>query len=385
MLESVKFKNFKSFTTETLIDLKPSKIEYLNESNISNLGVLKGCAFYGSNASGKTNALNAITILLDLLFKPCIVSPDWFTRFNKEKKMWFEYKFRIDEHVIVYHFAFNRVNGITDEKLIQDDAVLLDRQIGSAKSFITENTDYDDVDRGTLFLRNIYFNTKFVGRPVLTKWFEYLKNSIFYNPIREISKLVYFDPKKNQEIFLEQYLEKFGEKDINDFLKRFNFPYTISYTSKNNSNYLPTFQLLPVDYRIMFNREGLEPIPLYMESAGNQILLSFLPSYLSVIKNGGMLAIDEFSSGFHNDLEELLVKYFYEKCQNGQIFFVSHSTNILKTSIIRPDQVYAVDFDETGSIITKFSQHGMRESQNMEKMYLSGAFGGIPLYEVKSE
>ena len=370
MLQSVKFKNFKSFTKETIIDLRPSKIEYLEDTNIFN-GILKGCAFYGSNASGKTNALNAVTILLDLLFKPFSVPSDAFTRFNEEKKMFFEYTFLINGATVVYFFEIDRAKGITKESLYIDGKLKLDRQISSAKSYITENEDYDQVDRSTLFLRNIYFNTGFAGQSTLIDLFSYLKNSIYYNPFRSINQIVSFDQQKANDLYLEPYLEQHGEQEINNFLKEFNFPFTISYQKKNG---------MPIGMRLFVQRKQMAPIPLYMESVGNQILLSFLPSYLTVIKNGGILAIDEFSSGFHNDLEELLVKYFYDKCKTGQLFFVSHSTNILKTSIIRPDQVYSVDFDNSGSFITKFSSYGMRESQNMEKMYLSGAFGGIPIY-----
>ena len=125
----------------------------------------------------------------------------------------------------------------------------------------------------------------------------------------------------------------------------------------------------------------MQPVPFYMESMGSQMLLGFLPAFLTVIKNGGILAIDEFSSGLHNDLEELLVSYFFRHSRHGQLVFVSHSTNLLKTSLVRPDQVYSVEFGQDGSYLAKFSEYGMRESQNMEKMYLAGAFGGIPNYE----
>ena len=39
-----------------------------------------------------------------------------------------------------------------------------------------------------------------------------------------------------------------------------------------------------------------------------------------------------------------------------------------------------MNFDERGSFLRKFSDEKPRESQNLEKMYLSGVFGGIPLY-----
>ena len=52
------------------------------------------------------------------------------------------------------------------------------------------------------------------------------------------------------------------------------------------------------------------PLPFAEESLGNQNLLQILPAFLGVVEHGGMLLVDEFSSGFHNDLEALLIRYF---------------------------------------------------------------------------
>jgi AAA15 family ATPase/GTPase len=63
MLKRVRFKNFKSFVNETIIELDASKSNILLDTNVEN-NIVKGCCFYGfANASGKTNALNAITLL----------------------------------------------------------------------------------------------------------------------------------------------------------------------------------------------------------------------------------------------------------------------------------------------------------------------------------
>lgn len=379
MLKQVKFKNFKSFTKETIISFEMTKSEILSETNVNN-NILKGCCFYGSNASGKTNALNAISLLLDLLFKDGYLNPALlFTIFNKEKTMYFEYTFEIDNSTIVYYFEINRNGVFTKELLTLDGNKMLTRLSESAESFLTENKDYgnDNVDGKTLFLKKIYFNTRFTSFPALKKWFDFLKNSIYYNPIREINKVVFFDANKIKDISLIDYLEANGEDEINEFFNEFNFPYTIKYIKPNNQ--FPIIQS-PLE-SIKFVRKNMPDIPFFMESYGNTVLLSILPSFLTIIKNGGILAIDEFSSGLHNHLEALLVRYFYKHAKNAQLVFVSHSTNLLKTSILRPDQVYSVDFDENGSFLNRFSNEKPRESQNLEKMYLSGVFGGIPLYE----
>ena len=100
-----------------------------------------------------------------------------------------------------------------------------------------------------------------------------------------------------------------------------------------------------------------------------------------------MLLVDDFSGAFHNDLESLLVRYFTEKSNHSQLLFVSHSTNLLSNSILRPDQEYSVEFrNEDGSSVKRFSSEQPRSAQNIEKMYVSGVFGGLPGYkEVNDE
>ena len=138
---------------------------------------------------------------------------------------------------------------------------------------------------------------------------------------------------------------------------------------------------------VFFKRKGINaPIPLVEESLGNQSLVRMLPTFLRVVSRGGLLLIDEFSSGFHNELEELLVRYFMEESQNAQLLFVSHSTNLLSNSLLRPDQEYAVEFHGSeGSMVKRFSLEQPRSAQNIEKMYVSGVFGGLPDYRRADE
>lgn len=378
MLTKVRFKNFKSFVNEVVINLEPTKSEILKDTNTYN-DVLKGCCFYGSNASGKTNALNAITLLLDMLFKNIVKNVQLITIFNNEPYMYFEYTFLIDNKEIVYYFEISREWKILKETLTIDGINKMCRLVNSCESFITDKKDYgkDDVNENILFLRTIYFNTGFSGYDELIHWFDFLKNSVYFNPNRDITKIISFTADNNEEINLEKYLDKYGTKDINDFFNEFNFPYNIDYI-KAQVPENPMFSTLGI--RLRFVRKNMADIPYFMESAGNMILIKILPAILTIVKTGGILAIDEFSSGLHNKLEELLIEYVFKHSKNCQLFFVSHSTNLLKTSLLRPDQIYSVDFDEHGSFLRKFSDEKPRESQNLEKMYLSGVFGGIPLY-----
>ena len=239
---------------------------------------------------------------------------------------------------------------------------------------ITEEVIHTDVPKNTLFLRDIYFNTKFRGQEVLQKWFEFLSNSVYLD-LYSKSAIQY----KSIDLSLKSYLEEKGTEEINTFFEEYNFEQLVEYNNRSKGNIVT---IESVEKMIFFKRRGIEePIPFAIESLGNRTLLQLLPAVFYCISQGGMLLLDEFSSGFHNDLEELLIRYFMNKADNAQLIFVSHSTNLLSNSILRPDQIYSVDFSNEGSVIKRFSSEKPREAQNLEKMYLGGVFNGVPKYE----
>ncbi len=382
MLAKITLKNFKSFNKETTIDLMKTNYSILPQ-NVASNGALKGCIFVGANASGKSTIVLGIKLLLDFLFSERNLNSNIFVcMFGKSRSYSLTYEFLINGQSIEYSFEVDTGKNMISEKLFAGGKLMLERMGLSAKSYIVDpegvNYDESDVGKDTLFLRTLYFNTKFASNDVLKAWMEFLKSSIYINMFdRTIVSYGKVD------VSVVHYLDRSGCQSINDFFDEYNFEQNIEYEhSSTGGNVRLIVGNNESEKDIFFKRKGIDvPIPFAMESLGNQNLLRILPAFLNVIENGGMLLIDEFSSGFHNDLENLLVRYFMEKSDLAQMIFVSHSTNLLSNSILRPDQEYSVEFHQgEGSSVKRFSSEQPRSAQNIEKMYVSGVFGGLPDY-----
>lgn len=383
MLTKITLNNFRSFKNTATVDLTKTNYTILPQ-NVAENGVLKGCIFVGANASGKSTVILGVKLLLDFLFSERSINSGIFLcMFGDSREYSISYEFLINKKTIKYSFGVDTVKSIISEKLYIDGKLMLERMGLSAKSYIAEPSgigyDETDVGKDTLFLRTLYFNTKFASNPTLNAWMDYLKKSVYINMFDK--EIISYG---NTEISLTRYLDKSGCQSINDFFNEHNFEQNIEYDHSSKGG---RFQVVMGDDEdkkgVFFKRKGIEvPIPFAEESLGNQNLLHILPAFLGVIEIGGILLIDEFSSGFHNELENLLVRYFMEKADEAQMLFVSHSTNLLSNSILRPDQEYSVEFRRgEGSFVKRFSLEQPRSAQNIEKMYVSGVFGGLPGYK----
>lgn len=383
MLTKITLDNFKSFKNKTVVDLTKTNYTILPQ-NVADNGVLKGCIFVGANASGKSTIILSVKLLLDLLFSERNINSGMFLcMFGDSNKYSLSYEFLIENKTIRYSFEVDVAKKMISELLHIDNELLLQRMGLSAKSYIADsngiNYDEEDVGKDSLFLRTLYFNTKFASNSTLGSWMDYLKKSFYVNMFK--GEIVSYGKR---DMTIATYLDNGGCEVINNFFDEYNFEQKVEFVHSTSGGKISFVAGEDEDVKtVFFKRKGIEvPIPFFEESLGNQNLLRILPVFLSAINNGGMLLIDEFSSGFHNELESLLVRYFMEKANHAQMLFVSHSTNLLSNSILRPDQEYSVEFqDQNGSTVKRFSSEQPRSAQNIEKMYVSGVFGGLPEYK----
>lgn len=380
MLEKIIVENFKSFKNKTEISFAKTNYTTL-PNNVADNGILKGCIFVGPNASGKSNVIASIKYLLDALFtNQYVESRVYKCLFSSKNSFSLDYYFLIDSSRIRYFIEIDLSKFNITEKLFVDDQIKMERMGTTAKSYIVdaEGIMYDetDVDKETLFVRTLYFNTKFTSNEVLKHWMEFMMKSVYINAY---DRQIVSYGKSNYDLI--EYLNSNGTKQINDFFDKYNFEQNIEYAHISQGK-LTSVKIDGDENQkyIFYKRKGInEPIPFVEESLGNQNLLRMLPAFLDIVKNDGILLIDEFSSGFHNDLERMLIKYFHVESRHSQMIFVSHSTNLLSNSLLRPDQEYAVEFaNEEGSTVKRFSTEQPRSAQNVEKMYVSGIFGGLP-------
>ena len=93
--------------------------------------------------------------------------------------------------------------------------------------------------------------------------------------------------------------------EINEFFKEYKFNQTNWVLNQSIGNFV-TLKLNDQSTKeIFFKRDCInEPIPYEWESLGNRNLINMLPAFFKVVKNGGMLIIDELVAHFTMSLKD---------------------------------------------------------------------------------
>lgn len=411
MLVQFRFKNFKSFRDEAVLDLSAAKMTEFSERVVSIGGerLLRTAAIYGANASGKSNVYEALLYMsvyvMDsfnygdererfVQYRPI---PFLFDSTSADEESLFEVYFMLpgDSREKMYHYGFCvNHDGVTEE--------WLNTKAKTARKY------------NPVFYRNEKEGEKDLDLSGLTKSGRENVRAALDSRTLIVSlgaKLKVEICKMVRDWFLVNEFSNFGNPRVNARLSQ-RVPNgfiedkavqqrVVAYFASFDSS-IKDFRVekLPPDetvqgerYRIdalhkKFDCDDIAAIPLGWESAGTLKMFALYPELQSVLAHGSVFFIDELNARLHPLLVRNFLLLFLNpkiNVHNAQLIFTTHDTWQLSNRLLRRDEIWFTEKDARGvstlySLADIADEDGarVRKDVSYEKNYLLGKYGAIP-------
>ena len=406
MIVDFTVKNFRSIKSEQLLSLYAENKPKVHAGNITHhqddLGILKTCAIYGANASGKTNLILAFDALAYLVcgsgdlkegdplscYEPYLLSPS-----TEKASTGFELEFYVDGIRYLYSVEFNRYE-ILKEKLdfypSSRAANLFQRTSPDGWKKVKFGEHYKGGTRQVPFFANNTYLAKAGNRPdtpeVVRKIYNFFRKNTFILKVNELMGIFDWNEDGNIVAVINTFLKK---ADLG--IQKFDVE-NISVDDVRLPNELPddlkNKLLAEMSKKEYFLHEGesgeLVRFEKELESEGTTRLFKLLPFLIKVLHDGAVLLIDEIESSFHPHLAEIIVKLFNDPLvnqRNAQLIFTTHDLSLMSSDSMRKDQLYLTS--KTVSEGTEFQclenfDTSLKDHSPFAKWYGEGRLGGIP-------
>ena len=403
MLLQFRFSNHKSYQKQNTFSMIPtndnSHTDHIIDDETEN--ALKVSTFYGANASGKSNFVDALKLYTYIIlnsneFQTDDKIPRAPHKLSKEDPTQFEMIFSIDSTKYVYGYKFNEDNILEEylwyypighkRKIFRRDKPNNIKCFGDFKSL---EEIFEKTLTNKLFLSTL--NTWSKNKEI-SKVFKYFKESFEVIPskgtgrIERTNKAIKKDKKfKNRFI---KFLNGILDTNINDLnVKEEEVHVSLEGASDDTKQLLQekTLQLTNVEIIYSCNNKDLT-IKLNEEADGIKKLFGIGLDIIDILENKKTLIIDELESSFH----PLLIKSLVNKIisQNaGQLIFTTHNQTFLDLNFLRRDEIWFAEKDKnlSSEIYSLWDIKGVRKDEDVKKGYLYGRYGALPKINIKGE
>ena len=423
MLLRFKCKNFRSIKDEQTFSMvaaatrSDERNHTLLDTPHKDIKALRCAAFYGANASGKSNFLKAmdqfstIIALSHRAWSPTGGIPAWdpfrLDDYSRDEEASFEADFVIDNFFYNYGFRFDKSSFI-EEWLIDNSGrakTLFRRSTAGGetqvklpgRNLVFGSNDLDILKASSAQTRD---NSLFLSsasqsnHELLSRIFKFLtpafevhsgNTSEAYSAKEEKRKVV--DLLVAADAGIMNY--EVSKKEVPDIVKEFiNAMHSAAKAAAADSKSVYIPQIAEQTEITMFHRGAQDkPFPLEFsnESAGTQKYFNLVQLVLKVINSGSILTLDEIESSLHPLLARHLIRIFNDPELNPkgtQLIFTTHNSDFLDLDLLRRDQLWFTEKSPQGATsLVSLADFKPRKGQNLESAYLGGRFGAIPLID----
>ena len=422
MLCQFNFKNFRSYKDDAAIDMRATSSELFADSLIAgeedSQKYLPVAAVFGTNAGGKSNALKALWALISLIIMPinvlsnnpinenvpCIpfefddksrYKPTEFEIYFREKskagesETEYEYRYCISvkNRIILKESLYrkktaknSRITCVFEretEKAEEEDKYVTNITLGHCiKKDVNNTMSVDAVRENIPYLSFLAIAYNLEPINTAMSFFSSCMSANYANVVIER-----YIMSMDNEQFRGEVLEKMQGMGINISGIEIERP------EKNSNNINVYF-----DHRVNNN---VYKLISFEESDGTQKLFNVMPYVCSSLRDGNLLIVDELDAKLHPMVLRHIIMLFKNKeiNKNGaQIIFTSHDVSIMKSSVLRTDEIwFACKKDDESSDIYSLSElrdeNGNKISPNTayDKQYLEGRYGADPVFKSMEE
>lgn len=411
MLIEFSVENFRSIKNKLTLSLLSSKSKKIRNNNFSiqlnnkkPISLLSSAAIYGQNAAGKTNILKAIGIMKHIVTTPrerifqLPYTPFLFSKETLTAPTKFNIIIIIDNIEHEYGFIMNS-EKIFAEWLHTGSKTLFTRELKNLESseyqykfpnanLVGQRKTWQNSTRpDALFLSTAVGLNNMQLKPI----YDWFSSTLEIRENVDISKSTSWCNSESgkQEIiqFLKAadfYITDIEAKEHNDFTKA---PIEIRQMLEK-LNDLPGVQANNIKgYDIKFKHPTDYDDGVFLdkinESKGTQKMYNLAGYWLEALQKNKVIFYDELNNSLHPLLVQFLVDQFNfnNKASNAQLVFTTHDTSILDQRILDRDQIWFCERDhEQASSLKSLVEYKHRSDiLSIEKAYLSGRYGGIPI------
>lgn len=409
MLIQFRFKNFKSFRDDTILDLSATKITEHSDRVIS-AGydkLVPTAAIFGANASGKSNVIEAFRYMMTYVIESFSYGGDPNDRKTKNKKLkytpfLFDSASRDAESSFEVYFMGTEERGYKSYNYgftLNQDGVIEEWLNSKAKTareykhvFYRNGNELDlsglptksqeliriSLNKEALIV-SLGAKLKVTKLKSIRDWFYNTNFTNFGNPYENVflSSLIPdgFAENKSVQDKVVAYFSSFDSS-------------IIGFHTEVLKGEDEDHRHVKIDAIHCMVNGGTASIPLEEESDGTLKMFALYPALQDTLENGGVLFVDELNARLHPLLVRSFLITFLNpeiNSKHAQLVFTTHDSWQLSNNLLRRDEIWFTEKDDSGvsalySLADFVDEDGIkiRKDESYEKNYLLGKYGAIP-------
>lgn len=403
MLLEFSCSNHKSIRDEVLFSMLAGKDTTHEDKTkeFAGIRVLKAAVIYGANGSGKSNFIDAISFVKNLVVNSITLQPGQGIKQNPHKLNGYDaestYKIQFVTKGVRYVFGFILKNMLITEEYLyyfpNGRQTKIFERVGNSftagSKFRGRFNACKDVLKPNRLLLSCAANFSSVGE-VENAFHFFSDDLVIYTAANQNNWMNYslyqmnIDEKVKKAVIT--FLDELGTgiKDIQVTIdqKELEASQLPPFLSDEFKNLLLQNKFDAISAKVIYDEFDIDL--MMEESMGIRKLFGMLCPLLDIMINGKILICDELEAGLHESLVFELIKLFINvKTEKfAQLLFTTHETGLLNLDLFRRDQIWFTEIkipDRSTDLYSLTEIKNVRKEDNFGKGYISGRYGAIPM------